>query len=139
MILNIFILILAIEIIAGFDTIPPVKCQHQPGRRLWCSRDGVPLDPRLYSGPRYPGHPDDPEWPKPPVYFGPFFPIPPVKCFRASDPDGPGEVNVKYGPFFPIPPVKCGPFVPIPPVKCGANGEPIGDPPMYPNPDYPIW
>ena len=166
MILDIFILILAIERIAGVKKPPPPKppspwanwdwtawrpskppVECQVGQRFWCSRDGVPPDPRLYIG--------DPDYygPKPmPIFFGPFFPIPPVKCgpspiippvkVNAPDPDGPGPVNVPdlphrpifppydpdwpkppifYGPFVPIPPVKCGPFVPIPPVKCGPS------------------
>ena len=155
MILDIFILILAIERIAGVRkppppkppspwanwdwtawrprNLPPVECQV--GQRFWCSRDG-------YRDGDYYG-------PKPmPKFFGPWYPIPPVKCSHAPDPDGPRPVNVypdpdlptrlidpydpafpggpiSYGPFVPIPPVKCGPFVPIPPVKCGWPFVPI--------------
>ena len=111
MILNIFILILAVEIIAKRppenppDGGPIIKYQCQPGKKLWCSRNGVPPDPRLKTR-----------------FFGPFFPIPPVKCSRAPDPDGPGQVNVDCGPFRPIPPVKCVP----------TGGGPIGDPTIPP-------
>ena len=120
MILNIFILVLAVEIIAKRpperppDGGPIIKYQCQPGKRLWCSRNGVPPDPRIKS-----------------QLFGPFFPIPPVKCSRAPDPDGPGQVNVARAPDPDGPGqvnVKCGPFRPIPPVKCPTGGGPIGDP-----------
>ena len=154
MILKVFILVLVVEIIAnkppsqywaGGPIIRHPSCQ--PAKIFWCSRHGVHPDPWLYiSDPDYYG-------PKPmPIFFGPFFPIPPVKCgpspiippvkVNAPDPDGPGPVNVPiepyrpnfpydptwpkgpilYGPFVPIPPVKCGPFVPIPPVK--TKGDP---------------
>ena len=46
-------------------------------------------DPKIYLGHRAP----DPDGPK---QWGPFFPIPPVKCAGAPDPDGPGQVNVLY-------------------------------------------
>ena len=150
MILNIFILVLAVEIIAKRpperppDGGPIIKYHCQPGKRLWCSRNGVPPDPRLKS-----------------QFSGPFFPIPPVKCSRAPDPDGPGPVNVNpdpdwptgptvpydpydpgpiyYGPFVPIPPVKCRPIVPIPPIpQCGTQfGGPIPDPGCGPKPYTP--
>ena len=103
MILKVFILVLVVEIIAnkppsqywaGGPMIRHPSCQ--PAKIFWCSRHGVHPDPWLYiSDPDYYG-------PKPmPIFFGPFFPIPPVKC----------------GPFVPIPPVKCGPSPIIPPVK----------------------
>ena len=159
MILDIFILILAIERVAGVKKPPPPKppspwanwdwtawrpskppVECQVGQRFWCSRDGKDgyygTKPRVYI--------NDPDYygPKPmPKFFGPWYPIPPVKCSHAPDPDGPRPVNVYrdpdpdptrpilYGPFVPIPPVKCGPFVPIPPVKCGwpfvTKGEDI--------------
>ena len=98
-------------------------------------------DPKIYlPGPFYPGHPDYPDW----LGLGPDPIIPPVKCSRAPDPDGPGQVNVLYA-RAPDPDgpgqvnVRCGPFRPIPPVKCGPKGGPIGDPPMHPEPDYPMW
>ena len=142
MILNIFILILSIEIIAGKTPSGPGPWDHAagpgpwdhargpgpwdhhcpPGKRLRCSR--TPPDPRLNS-------------------YGPFFPIPPVKCQPGRTPPDP-RLN-SYGPFFPIPPVKCqpgrtppdprlnsyGPFFPIPPVKCQESA-----PPRYPDPAY---
>ena len=87
--------------------------------------------------------------PDPKIYLGPYFPIPPVKCSGAPDPDGPGQVNVLYsgapdpdGPGqvnvlyarAPDPDgpgqvnVQCGPFRPIKPVTCPTGGGPIGDP-----------
>ena len=128
MILNIFILILAIEIISGNWWGPPdgdvggpiIKYQPgqrisrpcQPGKRLWCVRDGVPPDPRLVRD----GVPPDPR-----LYFGPFFPIPPVKCSRAPDPDGPGPVNVNPDPDWPT-----GPNVPYDPYDPGPIPVPTG-------------
>ena len=186
MILNVFILVLVVEIIenkppsqywaggrkppppkppspwANWDWTawrprPPVKgCQV--GQRFWCSRDGKDgyygTKPRVYI--------NDPDYygPKPmPKFFGPWYPIPPVKCSYAPDPDGPRPVNVLpdpvlptrlidpndpdfpggpilFGPYVPIPPVKCGPFVPIPPVKCGWPFVPI--PPVKTKEEPPI-
>jgi hypothetical protein len=101
-------------------------------------------DPKIYL-PFRPRDPDNP-WEKidkkPQRYFGPDPIIPPVKCSRYFDPDNPdGPPYVLYeGPDKIIPPVRCGPFVPIPPVKCvPTGGGPIGDPPIHPPPDYPIW
>ena len=90
-------------------------------------------DPKIYLPFRPPAGdpPDNPIDKRPKKYGGPFFPIPPVKCSGAPDPDGPGQVNVLYaGAPDPDGPgqvnVQCGPFRPIPPVRC--PGGPIGDP-----------
>ena len=94
-------------------------------------------DPKIYlPGPPYPGPPYDPDWPSPPVYFGPD----PVKCSRYPDPDGPPYV-LYAGPDPIIPPVRCGHFRHIPPAKCvPTGGGPIGDPPPWgPKPEYPRW
>ena len=112
MILNIFILILAIEIIAKRPPeIPPdggpiIKYQTcQPAKRLWCLRpkDPKPKNPKLFAGPNRPFHP-----------------IPPVKC-GVGDPI--------------IPPVRCT-FRPEPPVECEGpiplviRGKRKWDPPI---------
>ena len=78
--------------------------------------------------------------PDPKIYLGPYFPIPPVKCSGAPDPDGPGQVNVLYA-RAPDPDgpgqvnVQCGPFRPIKPVTCPTGGGPIRDPktPWWPH------
>ena len=108
-------------------------------------------DPKIYLPFRPPAGdpPDNPIDKRPKKYGGPFFPIPPVKCSGAPDPDGPGQVNVLYsgapdpdGPGqvnvlyarAPDPDgpgqvnVQCGPFRPINPVRCPTGGGPIGDP-----------
>ena len=83
-------------------------------------------DPKIYL-PIY-----DPDWPKPPGFD-------PTKCSRYPDTDGPPYV-LYAGPDPIKPLVRCGLFRPIPQPKCvPTGGGPIGDPPMHPQPDYPIW
>ena len=87
--------------------IPPVKCSRAP-------------DP---DGPGPVNVNPDPDWPT-----GPTVPY---------DPYDPGPIY--YGPFVPIPPVKCRPIVPIPPIpQCGTQfGGPIPDPGCGPKPYTP--
>ena len=102
-------------------------------------------DPKIYL-PFRPRNPDNP-WEKPsipdmikPQRYGPDPIIPPVRCSRYPDTDGPPYV-LFAGPDPIIPPVRCGHFRPNRPIpKCvPTGGGPIGDPPMHPQPDYPIW
>ena len=106
MILNIFILILSIKIIAGWNGKPPDGWVPGPGKRIWCLREG----------------PKPPFPPIPPVEFGPFRPIPPVKCgpFRPKGPPIPPVEKVIRGKRKvggPSRPGPIGPCFPKGPVK----------------------